>query len=124
MPMSRSLPNYLRTFRRRAHLSQADVARLLGGTSGTTVARHETGERQPTLETALAYAAIYAVDVRELFAGVYEGRLDAVTSQAESLLQLLSEVDGDELTRRKIDAIQLLLEYPEPHFVPWEELSE
>ena len=122
--MSRSLPNYLRTFRRRAHLSQADVARLLGGTSGTKIARHETGGRLPTLETALAYAAIYGVDVRDLFAGHYEDQLADVIAQAEILRQMLSEVDGDELACRKDETLSQLVESPEPYLVPWEGTNE
>lgn len=124
MPMARSLPNYLRTFRRRVHLSQADVARLLGGSSRTTVVRHETGARVPSLETALAYAAIYNVDVRDLFAGHYEDRIADVVAQAEVLRQMISEVDGDELTRRKAETLRQLLESPEPYLVPCEGANE
>jgi transcriptional regulator with XRE-family HTH domain len=66
------LENYLKTHRKRARLSQEEVACLLGSRDGTCPARHEAFGRTPSLETALAYEAIYGVPVRELFAGTYE----------------------------------------------------
>lgn len=67
-----SLPHYLRTYRRRAGLSQDDLAYLLGSESGTKVSRYERSARKPTLETALAYEAVFGVPVRQLLAGLYE----------------------------------------------------
>jgi transcriptional regulator with XRE-family HTH domain len=66
------LPNYLRTHRKRAGLSQDDVAVLLGGHSGAAVSRLERFRRQPSLKTALVLEAIYRVPVREFFAGQAE----------------------------------------------------
>jgi DNA-binding XRE family transcriptional regulator len=70
MPNHR-LENYLKTYRKRAGLSQTEMAYLLGSRDGTCPARHEGFIRTPSLETALAYEAIYGTPVRELFAGVY-----------------------------------------------------
>jgi len=69
--MAYKLNNYLRTYRKRASLSQDEVAYLLGCRSGAKVSRYERFARQPTLQTALAYEAIFGVPVRELFAGIY-----------------------------------------------------
>ncbi len=66
------LENYLKTHRKRARLSQREVAWLLGSRDGTCPARHESFVRTPSLKTALAYEAVYGVPVRELFAGTYE----------------------------------------------------
>jgi transcriptional regulator with XRE-family HTH domain len=66
------LPHYLRMYRRRAGLSQEDVAYLLGCHEGTKVCRYERYRRIPTLATALAFEVILGVPVRELFAGIYE----------------------------------------------------
>ncbi len=71
MPNHR-LENYLKTYRKRAGLSQEEMAYLLGSRDGTCPARHEGFIRTPSLETALAYEAIHGTPVRELFAGVYE----------------------------------------------------
>jgi hypothetical protein len=70
-----SLPNYLRTNRRRLMLSQDEVAFLLGGVGqekGSKVSRDESFSREPGLRAALAYEIIYRKPVRELFAGLYE----------------------------------------------------
>ena len=67
--MQSSLPNYIRTYRRQAFLSQEELAFLLGSSAGTTVVRHETNQRVPKLDTALTYAVALQVDTRELFAG-------------------------------------------------------
>ena len=70
-----SLPNYLRTNRKRLALSQEEVAFLLGGTGenkGSKVSRDESYEREPGLRAAIAYELIYDQPLRELFAGLYE----------------------------------------------------
>jgi transcriptional regulator with XRE-family HTH domain len=66
------LDNYLRTERRHAHLSQDDIAFLLGSRDGAKVSRYERGRRLPSLETALAYEAILGIPVRELFLGIFQ----------------------------------------------------
>ncbi len=70
-----SLPNYLRSTRKQSSYSQEEVAFLLGlkgMDKGGKVSRDENYSRIPTLETALAYEAIYGKPIRELFAGLYE----------------------------------------------------
>ena len=49
------------------------------------VSRDESNARIPTLETALAYEAIYGKPVRELFAGLYEEIAHDVSSRAKLL---------------------------------------
>ena len=79
------ITNYLRTFRKRSGLSQDDVAFLLGVQSGAEVSRHETFKRVPTLKTALSYAAIFGVPVRELFAGEFHKVEAEIKARAEEL---------------------------------------
>ena len=70
-----SLPNYLRTNRKKLALSQEEVAFLLGVTGeykAIKASRDENTVREPTLRAALAYEAVYGRPVRELFAGLYE----------------------------------------------------
>src|SRR5437667_8625700 len=66
------LQNYLRANRKRLALSQDDVAFLLGTRSGGKVCRYEHFVRLPSLETALAYEAIFRRSVSELFPGLYQ----------------------------------------------------
>jgi len=82
---SAHLSNYLRANRKRLGLSQAEVAFLLGAETGEMVCRHERFAREPGLETALAYEAIYQRPSRELFAGLYQSIEREVAARAKSL---------------------------------------
>ena len=83
-----SLSNYLRTHRKRLSFSQEDVAFLVGVNGmekGIKVSRDENNAREPSLQTALAYEAIYGTPVRELFAGLYEQAERQVSERAKVL---------------------------------------
>ncbi len=71
MPSPR-LTNYLRSHRKRAALSQAELAFLLGARSGAKVCRYERSARAPNLETVFAYEIIFNQSGRELFPKLYE----------------------------------------------------
>lgn len=68
--MSRALPNYLKTYRKRSGLSQEDVAFLVGLSSRAKVSRYEGGRRLPALQTLLAYEQVLGMPAQELFAGL------------------------------------------------------
>ena len=119
--MNRSLPNYIRTFRRRVFLSQEELSFLLGRASGTSVVRHETGQRLPTLETALAYAAILQVDPRQLFAGHYQEQVRVVRTHADRLLASVKHQPATEESREKILFLEVLVHNPEPLVLPCEQ---
>jgi len=83
-----SLSNYLHTHRKRLALSQEEVAFLLGVNGmdkGIKVSRDENHAREPSLQTALAYEAIYGTPVRKLFAGLYEKAERQVVERAKLL---------------------------------------
>src|ERR1700682_3702001 len=69
--MPRKLPHYLRIERRRAGLSQTDIAALLGIRTASKISRYERGRRLPPLKTALAYEAILGKPIAELFGGTF-----------------------------------------------------
>ena len=116
--MSQPLPNYIRTFRRKADLSQDDLARLLGKVDGSTALRHEDYQRVPVLETALRYAAIFRTDPRELFAGFYAKEIEIVKENARQLLQ---ELDEKSASARKIAFLRVLAEETDIYYEPCEE---
>ena len=118
--MSRPLPNYIKSSRRRARLSQDEVAFLLGVASGTTVLRHEDDQRVPTLDRALAYSVVFRVEVRELFAGRYETAEDGVRRRARTLLLSLVKQPLTPETARKTAYLAALVNDPDPHYVPCE----
>lgn len=79
------LPNYLRSHRKRLALSQDEVAFLLGTRSGAKVNRHERFVREPSLVTALGYAAIFQSPLTDLFAGLYSKIESEVAERAKVL---------------------------------------
>lgn len=99
--MFRRLPNYLRTFRKRAGLSQEDVALLLGCSNGSKVSRYEQLARQPTLATALACEALFGAPLSELFAGMYDEACESVLARARSLVEQLERQPGSAPERKR-----------------------
>jgi DNA-binding XRE family transcriptional regulator len=91
--------NYLRMYRKRAAFSQAEVAFLLGIEGGAEVSRHEQGHRLPSLDTALAYEAIFGQPVGELFAGKLERLQVLIARRARQRL------NGAPLRGATLDAI-------------------
>src|SRR5207253_2299098 len=79
------LPNYLRSNRKRLALSQEDVAFLLGTQGGAKVCRYERFAREPSLETALAFEAIFQRPASELFGGLYQKVQQKVAARAKTL---------------------------------------
>ena len=66
--------NYIRTHRRRCHLSQRDLGVLVGYGSkdrGSAVGRHERSNSAPPLLIALAYEIVFKVPVAQIFTGFH-----------------------------------------------------
>lgn len=106
---SQKLPSYLRTYRRRAGLSQDEVAYLLGTRDGSKACRYERWRRTPPLETALAYEVIFQTPARELFAGVFEQVERQVKTRARALHRRLSQAELGRFTDRKAEHLASLL---------------
>jgi len=107
--MSRpKLHNYLRTYRKRAGLSQDEAAFLLGVSGGPKVSRYERGSRTSSLETALRYRALFGVPAVELFAGMYEKVAHDTARRARILERRLSGAPADRFTARKLTALQAI----------------
>lgn len=106
--MAAPLQNYLRTYRRRSRFSQEEIALLLGSRSGTRVSRYEQRVRKPTLETALAYEAIFRVPVSELFAGLYRKVEKEIIARAEELAEILLSANAVCASSRKLAALRAI----------------
>src|SRR5712691_258127 len=83
--ISPQLPNYLRANRKRLALSQDEVAFLLGTQSGAKVCRYERFVREPSLETAFAFEAVFQRPAREIFGGLYQKIEKEVAARAKLL---------------------------------------
>jgi transcriptional regulator with XRE-family HTH domain len=81
----RTTVQYLLSYRKRSALSQGEVAFLLGIRSGSKISHYERFNREPGLQTALAYEAIYQKPVSELFPGLFEKIQREVKARAKIL---------------------------------------
>lgn len=106
--MAHKLPNYLRTFRRRAGYAQNDIAFLLDSSSGTRIGRHERFDRLPLTTTVFAYEVIFRAPARELFAGVYERIEREITRRALALSKRLGERPESSRTQRKLESLKTI----------------
>jgi transcriptional regulator with XRE-family HTH domain len=103
---AKRLPNYLRMYRKRAGLSQEELARLLGCRTGTKVSRYEHFKREPTLRTALAYEAVFRIPVRELFAGLGDVAERDVAMHARRLARVLKARHNAKHVAQKLGALE------------------
>jgi len=95
------LPNYLRSNRKRAALSQDEAAFLLGSHGGAKVCRYERFTCEPSLSTALAFEVMYQKPVRELFAGLYQRVERDVAARAKTLIYKTDRAKPNRRTARK-----------------------
>jgi transcriptional regulator with XRE-family HTH domain len=107
--LSEHLPNYLLSHRKRSALSQTEVAFLLGVQSGAKVCRHERFTGEPTLQTALAYEAIYQRPISELFPGLFEKTQREVKARAKILEQNKLHSNSNALTTRKRQSLAAIV---------------
>ena len=124
--MSSKLPNYLRTYRKRAGFSEDEVSFLLGRTNANNVSRHEGSSRQPDLKAALTYEAVFGVPSRELFAGVYEKVEEETARRAKVLARQLAATKHDPVSAQKLAALQDIIDPAVPKCdatkqQPWDE---
>src|SRR6266481_5732996 len=107
---SRRLDNYLLTCRKAAALSQDEIAFLLGGVSGTKVSRYERRTRVPQLDTALAYEAVFATPVRELFAGRFQKVERQIGRRVRLLVRKVENAKPDRFTGRKLEMLRAIVQ--------------
>jgi transcriptional regulator with XRE-family HTH domain len=99
--MSSRLPNYLRTYRKRAGFTQEEMSFLLGCRSGAKVSRYEHFIMKPGLKTALAWEIIFRIPLREILSGMFEEVEEKTVKQAELLIKKL-EIHPDPATAKKL----------------------
>jgi len=108
--MTEKLPNYVRTYRKKAGLSQRELGLVLGYLDDGQVARHETFDTVPPLEVALRYEAAFHIPVSQIFGGLYESAQASVRKQMTGLEKALKTPDlCDYRERRKARKLQWLL---------------
>ena len=103
--MSRKLPNYLKTYRKKCGFTQNEMALLLGCRSGANVSRYEHYKREPDLRTALACQVMFGIPANEIFPGIF-AEVEQVTKERAMLLsRKLEQSPSTPLTLRKKDML-------------------
>ena len=105
---SDKLPHYLRTYRKRAGLSQDELSWLLGCESGSKVSRYECFSRKPGLETILAYEIVFRVPARELFGGIFDAVEMSTHRRVEALIKRLNAAESNRATAAKLSALRAI----------------
>lgn len=85
MSHRRRLPTYLRAFRRRAGLTQGELASLLGYTKEAQLSRLEQAKVPPSLFVAVACELIFHASMEQLFPATIEEIKKTVESRLEDL---------------------------------------
>jgi transcriptional regulator with XRE-family HTH domain len=103
--MATPLPNHLLSHRKRAALSQEDMAFLLGTRGGSKVSRYERFKRGPSLETVLAYEAIFGKPASQLFPGLYRSIERNLTQRVRVLIHKTKRRKQGPGNRRKLEVL-------------------
>src|SRR5258706_16159275 len=106
---SLKLPNSLRRYRKRACLSQQEVAFLLDCSTANHISRYELFSRIPTLHTALALALIFGSSAPALFSGEYQKVETVVLRQANRLVARLTTQRQNQSTERKLALLKSIV---------------
>lgn len=102
------LPNYLRGQRKRLHLSQRDMAYLLGCESSAKLSRYERFKVEPKMETALMCGFITCEPLNRLFEGMYRSAARKVRARARILLKRYRRCKRSAAVERKIKTLENL----------------
>ena len=113
MPSSQ-LHNYIRTHRKRTHLTQNEVAFLLGSKTSAHVCRHERLEQTPNLQTLLAYEILFRTPVRSLFGGVHQDVEQKLLQRIRLLVRQLATSGYSRMKARKIEILNEFLNAQSP----------
>ena len=97
--MRKPLPIYLHTLRKRAGLSQRELAFLLRISSGM-LSKLERLERPPTVSVVIAAGIVFGVPVREVFPSLYD-QVEAKVMQQASILYERLETENDTKSKEK-----------------------
>ena len=104
------LDSYIRMYRKQTGLTHDEIAFLCGAMCGSSVARHETGERLPVLRTALMYEFILGATISELYEGLFHDARKAVRDRARGLCASLERKPKTPERDHKIAVLRALLE--------------
>ncbi len=109
----------LRWLRRRWHLTQKELAILLGDKSGTAVSRLECQERQPSLEVAFGCQVLFGVAPLDLFPSLFTEVEEHVVGRIRGLYGTLegSRCESARVKRELCEAVFAQVEARSPNLM-------
>lgn len=107
--MSQRMRNYIRAYRKRAGLTQDEVAILLGCKSGTKVSRLERLSRKPSLQVVFACQVLFGIPAHELFPGIYQEVEQLTDKRVTKFLKRLEQLPPSPSTEMKRLALMRLI---------------
>ncbi len=108
MKKKKRLQCYVRPYRLRWGLSQAELAFIIG-TGRNYISYLETEKRRPKLSDAFALQVIFGVELTELFPTLFAETEDGVLARAYDLYERL-QGQHSEKTRIKLDFLEEIFE--------------
>ncbi|HEX3663765.1 MAG TPA: helix-turn-helix transcriptional regulator [Rhizomicrobium sp.] len=107
--MSSRIPNYVRSHRRRWHLSQRELAFLLGLSSQAVISQHESFSRLPQTKALIKYEVLFGEAISELFPKLRRQAELEIAGQARIILRRL-EGRSDKIATRKRELLTNLIQ--------------
>jgi len=112
-----TVANWLRVHRRKAGLTQREIARLLGYDDPYQVSRHERMKTAPPLIIALAYEVLFGESVSTLFSAFRLTAASAVERSIEEFERHLQEEGKGRAAGRTAQKLQWLTDRKCPKVV-------
>ena len=98
--MAQKLNSYLRTYRKRAGLTQDELALLLGCRCGAQISQYEKLTQDPGLKTAFAFQLLFGIPAQEIFPGIFQKVKDDTVKRVQLLSQKLNEAHLFDKTKK------------------------
>jgi transcriptional regulator with XRE-family HTH domain len=98
--MNQTLPSYIKTRRKHAHMSQRELSYLMGMSTQGVIAQHESRVRLPQATSLFKYQALFDEPIGSLLPGARRQAERDVVSRARVLAARL-ERRGDRNAARK-----------------------
>src|SRR5215471_14281398 len=107
--MGNTISSYLRAYRRRSGLTQAEVCFLLGAGSDAQMSRYERLTRRPGLHTTFGLQVIFGLATRDILPREFLAVEQKVIARAHLLSRRLERETNTALTRRKLQFLSTLI---------------
>jgi transcriptional regulator with XRE-family HTH domain len=99
------LGNYLRLYRRRWQLTQAELAFLFGYADQSIIAKLEHEERTITVAVAYASGLLFGLEPREIFPALFESIEGGLLDRAHHLHDRLLQAEPTQQTLAKLELL-------------------